>query len=101
LWYPHARFEFSSPLEQIMTVPTNIRATVSEEGVLFMDISCGKMFFANRIGKGVWLAMQAGTPLTAIADEISVKFAVPVVQVESDVRDFVANLRLNGLLVQD
>ena len=84
-----------------MTASTNVRSTVTEEGVVLLDVSSGKIFHSNQVGSRVWVKLQEGSPLSKIVDEISAEFNAPREQVEADVHEYVKSLKTGGLIVEN
>jgi hypothetical protein len=84
-----------------MTASTNVRSTVTDEGVVLLDVSSGKIFHSNPVGSRVWIKLQAGSPLSKIVDEISAEFNAPREQVEADVQEYVQSLKTGGLIVEN
>jgi Coenzyme PQQ synthesis protein D (PqqD) len=83
-----------------MTASTNVRSTVTEEGVVLLDVSSGKIFHSNPIGSRVWTKLQEGSALPDIVDEITTEFKAPREQVEADILEYVQSLKSNGLIVE-
>jgi hypothetical protein len=83
-----------------MTASTNVRSTVTDEGVVLLDVSSGKIFHSNPIGSRVWTKLQEGSALPKIVEEITAEFKAPREQVESDVLEYVLGLQTNGLIVE-
>ena len=84
-----------------MTVSSNVRSTVTDEGVVLLDVSSGKIFHSNPVGSRVWIKLQEGSPLSKIVDEISSEFNAPREQVEADVQEYVQSLKTGGLIVEN
>jgi hypothetical protein len=84
-----------------MTASTNVRSTVTDEGVVLLDVSSGKIFHSNPVGSRVWIKLQEGSPLPKIVDEITAEFNAPREQVEADVEEYVQSLKTGGLIVEN
>ncbi len=84
-----------------MTASTNVRSTVTDEGVVLLDVSSGKIFQSNPVGARVWIKLQEGSPLSKIVDEIAAEFNAPREQVEADVLEYVTSLKTGGLIVEN
>jgi hypothetical protein len=84
-----------------MIASTNVRSTVTDEGVVLLDVSSGKIFHSNPVGSRVWVKLQEGAPLSKIVDEISAEFNAPREQVEADVQEYVQSLKTGGLIVEN
>ena len=44
-----------------MRVAPHIRASVTADGILFLDIASGRMFAANAIGAHIWNRLREGS----------------------------------------
>jgi hypothetical protein len=84
-----------------VTASTNVRSTVTDEGVVLLDISSGKIFQSNPVGSRIWIKLQQGSSLSKIVDEISAEFNAPREQVEADVLEYVQSLKTGGLIVEN
>jgi hypothetical protein len=84
-----------------MTASTNVRSTVTDEGVVLLDVSSGKIFHSNSVGSRIWIKLQEGSPLSKIVDEIAAEFNAPREQVEADVQEYVTSLKTGGLIVEN
>jgi hypothetical protein len=84
-----------------MTASTNVRSTVTDEGVVLLDVSSGKIFHSNPVGSRVWVKLQEGLPMSNIVDEITAEFNAPREQVEADVQEYVQSLKTGGLIVEN
>jgi coenzyme PQQ synthesis protein D (PqqD) len=84
-----------------MTASTNVPSTVTDDGVVMVDVSSGKIFQSNPIGSRIWIKLQGGTPVARIVDEISAEFRVPREQVEAEVQEYIQSLTTGGLIVEN
>ena len=84
-----------------MTASTNVRSTVTDEGVVLLDVSSGKIFHSNPVGSRIWIKLQEGSSLSKIVDEIAAEFNAPREQVEGDVQEYVTSLKTGGLIVEN
>jgi hypothetical protein len=83
-----------------MTASENVRSTVTDEGVVLMDVSTGTIFHSNPIGARVWTKLQEGLPVGTIVDEVAAEFKAPREQVETDVRQYIETLKVKKLIVE-
>lgn len=81
-----------------MKAAPHIRATVSADGVVFMDIRAGLILSANATGARVWQGLLAGQTLASIAEGLGAAYAVDVSSVRSDVDAFVRALVDRGIV---
>ena len=84
-----------------MTASTNVRSTVTDEGVVLLDVSSGKIFHSNPIGSRVWTKLQEGSALPKIVDEIAAEFKTPRERVEADVKEYIQSLKASSLIVEN
>jgi len=84
-----------------MTASTNVRSTVTDEGVVLLDVSSGKIYHSNPVGSRIWIKLQEGSPLSKIVDENAAEFNAPREQVEADVQEYVTSLKTGGLIVEN
>jgi len=84
-----------------MTASTNVRSTVTDEGIVLLDVSSGKIFHSNPVGSRVWIKLQEGSPVSKIVDEIASEFNAPRERVEPDVQEYIQSLRTSGLIVEN
>src|SRR5258708_32460806 len=83
-----------------MRMPDNVRATVTDDGVVFLDISKGKILSANNVGARIWAKLQEGVPADLIAEQISAEFKAPKDTVEKDLLEFIGSLREKGHIAE-
>jgi hypothetical protein len=81
-----------------MTTSETIRSSVTADGVVLMDVGNGNIFNSNAVGARIWLKLQEGLDIAAIADQISAEFNVPPERVRPDVEDFIEKLKANGIV---
>jgi hypothetical protein len=84
-----------------MTASTNVRSTVTDEGVVLLDVSSGKIFHSNPVGSRVWIKLQEGSSVSKIVDEIASEFNAPRERVEVDVQEYIQSLRISGLILEN
>ena len=82
-----------------MKMPDNVRATVTDDGVVFLDIHRGRVLSSNNVGARIWLKLQEGVPADQIAEQISAEFKAHRELVEKDVSTFIASLRQKELVL--
>jgi len=82
-----------------MKMPDNVRATVTDDGVVFLDIHKGRILSSNNVGARIWPKLQEGLTAGQIAEQISAEFKAPRELVEKDVLTFIASLRQKELVL--
>jgi hypothetical protein len=83
---------------EVAGLPADVRASIEEDGVVFLHIGDGKMFRTNATGRRIWQLLLEQRPVNAIAEQLSAEYGVPSGKIERDARLFVADLRHAGLL---
>jgi hypothetical protein len=83
---------------EVLIVPSEVRASVEGDNLVFLHIGKGLVYKSNSTGSRIWRGLMARQPLRLIAEQLSREYGVPQEQVERHVTDFVADLRQNGLI---
>jgi hypothetical protein len=83
-----------------MTPSETIRSTVTDDGMVLLDVGNGKIFNSNAVGARIWLKLQEGLDVGTITAQVSDEFNVPVERVRPDVEEFVAKLKSSGIVVE-
>jgi hypothetical protein len=81
-----------------MKAAPHVRANVTSDGVVLLDVDKGSIFSANVVGARIWQRLLDGHSETAIVDALVEEFKAPRATVEQDVREFVESLRAQALL---
>jgi len=81
-----------------MRASRHVRATISEDGVVFMDVRAGLILSANRTGARVWQGLLAGDTPGSIADALSAAYDIEADAARADVDRFVRALLDRGIL---
>jgi hypothetical protein len=79
-------------------VPTDVCAVIDDDGAVLLDVRGGKYFSLNGVGALIWQELAAGKAPSDIATQLSARFGVPAVDVQSDVDEFITRLRSKRLL---
>src|SRR5438105_1599356 len=82
------------------SISPDARASVRQDGVVFLHVGSGSVFTSNRIGARIWRGLLEQEGLDSIAAEVSREYAVPREQVEQDAAGFIATLETEGLLTR-
>jgi hypothetical protein len=83
-----------------MTTSETIRSTVTNDGVVLLDVGNGKIFNSNAVGSRIWVKLQEGLDLVTITAQISAEFNVLPERVRPDIEDFIEKLKSNGIVVE-
>ena len=82
----------------VVRISGEARAVVQEESLAVFHSGRGMMFKANGAGAQIWQALAGGASIPALAKQLACRYGIPEKRAESDVLDFVAQLRAAGLL---
>ena len=75
-----------------------VRASISEDGLVLLDLAGGLVLSANAVGGRIWtLIEQQGTP-ARIALQIAADYSIDPDRATQDVAAFIAALRTRGLV---
>ncbi len=86
-------------LELIGSPSDSVRAIETHDGAALLDIQHGICLSMNAVGIEVWRAINTNNTLDEIVERLTNKFqCVPRLQIEGDIRHFIAELKLQGLL---
>ena len=82
------------------TPSSDVRASVQQDGVVFLHLGSGIVFRSNRIGAAIWRALGRRQDFAAIASEIGREYGVPVEQASRDAWGFITQLETQGFLTR-
>jgi len=74
-------------------VSDTVRSTHNRDGAILLDIRQGQMFNLNLVGSRILELLKNGSTESAIIDQISCEFGVGREPAESDVQEFLQNLK--------
>lgn len=83
------------------SISPDVKASVRQDGVVFLHVGSGSIFKCNGIGARIWRGLLESEGLSAIADDISREYAVPRGQVEQDAAGFIADLETQGIVARN
>ncbi len=83
---------------EVLIVPSEVRASVEGDNLVFLHIGKGLVYKSNLTGTRIWKGLMNRQPPRLIAEQLSKEYGVPQEQVERHVTDFVADLRQHGLI---
>ena len=81
-------------------VSDSVRSTHGQDGAIVLDVQQGQMFNLNLVGSRILELLEAGTPESIIADQISRQFGVSGDVVNQDMREFIHALEERRLVQQ-
>jgi Coenzyme PQQ synthesis protein D (PqqD) len=82
------------------TPSSDARATVAEDGVVFLHLRSGIVFRSNRVGAAIWRALDRRQDIAAIASDIGREYGVPLEQAARDAMGFITQLEAQGFLTR-
>ena len=78
---------------------SSVRETNNSDGAVLLDIQQGICFSLNPVGAKVWALIKQRKSTGDIIASLVKEFDVPEEQIRSDVAEFAALLKQNGLLL--
>lgn len=75
-----------------------VRASVSTDGLILLDINGGVLLASNSIGARIWRLVEAHKTVAEIATQLIADYDVHATLVERDVAAFVTALADRGLI---
>jgi len=83
----------------VLKLSGQVRSTHNQDGAVVLDIRQGQMFRLNLVGSRMVELLKQGYSEAQIAEQVSRQFNAPREIVENDLREFLAHLERNHLLV--
>ena len=74
-------------------VSDTVRSTHNQDGAIALDVQQGQIFNLNYVGSRILELVKTGSTESAILDQITREFSVSRDLAESDVREFLQNLK--------
>jgi hypothetical protein len=84
-----------------LRVSPSVRASVSPDGLVLLDVQGGMLLASNPIGARVWQLLEEQRSRAEIARCLTVDYDISFEHAERDVAAFIADLAAHGLLVED
>jgi hypothetical protein len=75
-----------------------VRASVSADGLILLDVDGGLVLSSNLVGARIWQLIEQQRTPREIAQQLAGDYAVPVERARQDVDAFVADLTSRGLV---
>lgn len=88
------------PQQQLRPSPA-VRASLSEDGLVLLDIDGGLVLTSNQVGARIWRLVAERHAVPEIARQLSSEYGVPIDRAETDVASFVAALIARGLVREE
>ncbi len=77
-----------------------VRASLQENGVVFLHQRSGTVFRSNRIGAAIWKGLVNRHDIATIVSQIGLEYGIPTAQAARDAAGFVSQLEAQGFLVR-
>lgn len=78
-----------------------VKASISEDGLVLLDVSGGLVMSSNGVGARIWQLLSQRHARPEIARQLSDEYAIPIERAQQDVAAFVAALIARGLVIAD
>ena len=82
-------------------VSKSVRASISADGLMILDVSGGLMLSSNSVGGRIWQLLERRLTSDEIAREVSSVFDIPLDRASHDVTSFLSALVSRGLIAVD
>lgn len=96
---PRVRNAETGPAKSVIPSP-DVRASLQEDGVVFLNLRSGIVFRSNRIGAAIWKGLGGRREPAAIASEIGREYGVRAEQAMRDTAAFIAQLEAQGFVTR-
>ena len=78
-----------------------VRATVSDDGLLLLDVDGGLVLSSNQIGARIWQLIEQQRTGVEIAHQIADDYDISAARAGTDVDAFVSALIARGLVIEE
>jgi len=82
-------------------IAEHVRASVSYDGLVLLDVEGGVMLAANAVGARIWQLLEEQQSLDQIARQLAIDYGVPLERADRDLGAFVASLAARGIVTED
>ena len=76
----------------------HVRSSITDDGVVLLDIASGRIFSSNAIGARIWRGLEGGEAVDAIVDRIAAETGAERAVVDRDAARFIEALEARGLV---
>jgi hypothetical protein len=84
-----------------LRVSPTVRASISPDGLVLLDVQGGMLLASNPIGARVWELLEQQRSRIEIASHLVTDYNISFERAERDVAAFIADLAARGLVVED
>lgn len=78
-----------------------VRAAVSRDGLVLLDVSGGVVLASNPIGAHIWQLVTQRRTAVEIARQLAIDYGIPIERAHDDVGAFISALAARGLVIED
>jgi hypothetical protein len=82
-------------------ISEHVKASVSDDGLVILDVEGGLMLAANAVGARIWRLLEERCSLDQIARQLASDYGVPLERAEHDLGAFVASLASRGIVTEE
>jgi hypothetical protein len=80
---------------------TAVRASVSADGLVLLDLQGGLVMASNPVGARIWQLIEQRQTASEIARQLAGEYGIPLERAHHDVTAFVAALGARGLVTAE
>ncbi len=84
-----------------LRVSPAVRASISPDGLVLLDVQGGMLLASNPIGARVWQLLEEQRSRLDIAQHLAADYDISFERAEHDVAAFIADLAARGLVIED
>lgn len=84
-----------------LRVSPSVRASISPDGLVLLDVAGGLLLASNPIGARVWELLEEQRSRAEIAGHLAADYDISFERAERDVAAFIADLAARGLVIED
>jgi hypothetical protein len=81
-----------------LTVVDTVRASISADGLVLLDVKGGILLASNQVGARIWQLIEQQCTRAEIASQIAADYDLPIERAKADVMAFVSSLVARGLV---
>jgi hypothetical protein len=78
-----------------------VRASVSPDGLVLLDVDGGLVLASNPIGARIWQYIEQRCTRVEIAQRLAADYDIPLARADADVRGFLDALTVRGLVREE
>jgi hypothetical protein len=78
-----------------------VRASISTDGLVLLDVHGGVVLASNPIGAQIWRLIEQRRTSVEIARQLVVDYGIPLERAHDDVGTFIGALAARGLVIEE